>query len=150
MSKRKSFSQLQGRKQKLSSEPVRLRGRAGVKRRKRILARDNYTCKLCKAVLPITDLIVDHIIPLCKNGPDTDTNLQTLCKQCSDVKTLQEMGSEDGHVIRYDVRKRRGSNIMHSDPAMVGNDRETQGSRQNRCTNQNNSGDVREDSDDIY
>ena len=33
---------------------------------------------------------VDHVIPKAEGGTDDETNLQTLCKTCHNVKTDQE------------------------------------------------------------
>lgn len=57
--------------------------------RKKIKARDNYTCQICN--LSINDeknllLEIDHIIPLSKGGLTTEKNLQTLCWKCNRSK----------------------------------------------------------------
>src|SRR5687767_3965353 len=70
----------------------RLRGRALQERNDRIKRRD----KVCvihraKGLVAAIDEI-DHIIPLFKGGPDTDTNLQGLCRRCHDAKTITERG----------------------------------------------------------
>lgn len=66
-----------------------------------IYTRDNFSCIICgiKAnTIPInyngvntlyagnTYLVLDHIIPLCKNGIDDLNNLQTLCDVCNSKK----------------------------------------------------------------
>jgi 5-methylcytosine-specific restriction protein A len=48
--------------------------------KKRVLARDGYTCTQCGSVAP--DLEVDHITPLSVGGTDDPTNLRTLCTTC--------------------------------------------------------------------
>lgn len=58
-------------------------------RRRRILARDNYTCRGC-GFNPSTAnrdvLTLDHIIPECEGGTSRDDNLQVLCERCNSEK----------------------------------------------------------------
>ena len=57
------------------------------KSRKRIFLRlgerDGFHCQICKAT---TDLTVDHIVPLTKDGPNDLSNLQILCRTCNSRK----------------------------------------------------------------
>ena len=46
----------------------------------KVFKRDGYKCRCCKAGR--TELHAHHIIPRSQNGPDTLTNLVTLCKKC--------------------------------------------------------------------
>ena len=65
----------------------RLRGRAGVERRARIL-RAEPLCRHCKAKGIIRQAEqVDHIRELALGGTDDDSNLQPLCIPCHDRKT---------------------------------------------------------------
>lgn len=68
----------------------RLRGRAGVERRKRMLARFPV-CVECKrqGILTPTDEI-DHIWPLAHGGPDIEDNMQGLCHPCHEAKSYAE------------------------------------------------------------
>lgn len=59
-------------------------------RRQRILIRDAYTCRTCRAVVAGKDAHVDHIIPLEEFGTDRDENLQVLCSACHGRKTREE------------------------------------------------------------
>lgn len=57
--------------------------------RKRILARDHYTCRKCGISIsdePNLLLEIDHILPLSKGGMTTEDNLQTLCWMCNRKK----------------------------------------------------------------
>lgn len=57
--------------------------------RKKILQRDNYTCKNCGVSIdkePNLLLEIDHIIPVSKGGLTTEDNLQTLCWKCNRKK----------------------------------------------------------------
>lgn len=57
--------------------------------RKKIIKRDNCTCKMCGASTkaePNLLLEVDHIIPISKGGLTTEENLQTLCWKCNRSK----------------------------------------------------------------
>ena len=63
-----------------------LTGRPWRRLREQVLARDLYTCQVCKLISD--QLEVDHIIPLSKGGDDSMLNLQTLCSICHERKTL--------------------------------------------------------------
>lgn len=57
--------------------------------RKKILLRDNYTCKKCgnsASKEPNLLLEIDHIIPLAKGGMTSEDNLQVLCWRCNRSK----------------------------------------------------------------
>ena len=58
------------------------------KLRKRVLARDNYACRVCMQFGMVTTANeVDHIIPKAKGGSDHPSNLQAICHA---VKTAEE------------------------------------------------------------
>jgi 5-methylcytosine-specific restriction protein A len=68
----------------------RLRGRAGVERRARWLCL-HPLCLHCEQQGRTTVAITpDHITPLENGGADDETNLQSLCKACHDIKTAAE------------------------------------------------------------
>jgi 5-methylcytosine-specific restriction protein A len=70
----------------------RLRGRAAVEQRKRRLTKEPL-CRDCKAKGVIRAATVpDHIIPLKKGGPDTDTNIRCLCTPCHIIRTAEQFG----------------------------------------------------------
>ena len=50
-----------------------------------VLKRDNYRCVVCGASASdgVTQLHVDHIIPIAKGGKTEMSNLQTLCQRCN-------------------------------------------------------------------
>ncbi len=59
-----------------------------------ILARDNFTCQYCGAKAPDVVLEVDHKIPLCQGGKDTNENGITACYECNHGKsgrTIEQM-----------------------------------------------------------
>lgn len=68
----------------------RLRGRAGVERRARWLAK-HPLCVECEpeGITRIAD-VVDHVIPLWKGGADDESNFQSLCDPHHDAKTARE------------------------------------------------------------
>lgn len=72
------------------------RGWAWTSLRKKVLKRDGYRCVKCKR--PASE--VDHIINVASGGTDDMTNLQSLCTECHQVKSLREA---------YEGRGRRGS-----------------------------------------
>jgi 5-methylcytosine-specific restriction protein A len=67
----------------LSSPGIRIRGRKGVKLRKRRMARSNWLCEHCLAK-GITRLatIVNHKLALAHGGADVDENTENLCDEC--------------------------------------------------------------------
>jgi len=72
------------------SENQRLRGRAGVERRKRFL-NDNPLCVACiREGRAEPSTVPDHKVPLWDGGPDTVANLQALCKRHHDAKSAAE------------------------------------------------------------
>lgn len=56
--------------------------------RKRILNRDQHTCQQCGTTTPPFD--IDHIDNTRSPHYNTDTNLQTLCRDCHKTKTQKE------------------------------------------------------------
>lgn len=71
----------------------RLRGRKAVSVRKRRLRRTNYLCEMCmvKGIIRLA-VVVDHIVPLAKGGPDTDANTRNLCDPHNKEVTAQQFG----------------------------------------------------------
>ncbi len=73
-------------------------GRRWRRIREQVFERDGYLCQACRGLGIVTVVtlsgslagICDHIIPVSEGGSDADHNLQTLCKKCSDVKTVAE------------------------------------------------------------
>jgi len=62
--------------------------------REKIFKRDNYTCHWCGKKFPISQLEVDHLIPLVENGSNKEDNLVTSCRTCNrqrGIKKLNEM-----------------------------------------------------------
>jgi hypothetical protein len=52
--------------------------------KKAVFTRDNYQCQYCGCILPRPTL--DHIIPRCKGGENTWTNVVTACHACNNKK----------------------------------------------------------------
>ena len=51
--------------------------------RKNIFQRDQYTCQYCGKDLCDKTATVDHIVPRCKGGGSTWTNMVAACKSCN-------------------------------------------------------------------
>ncbi|WP_078344890.1 HNH endonuclease [Mycobacteroides chelonae] len=66
---------------------------------KRILSRDNYTCRLRLLGCLDTASEVDHIIP---NDDHSDENLRAVCRFCHSKKS-----SAEGHARQRELRARR-------------------------------------------
>jgi 5-methylcytosine-specific restriction protein A len=78
----------------------RLRGRAAVEQRDRRLRRTNYLCEMCQAKGIVTiAVVVDHIMPLSKQGPDTDDNTRNLCTEHDRQVTAEQFG----HVYKQPI-----------------------------------------------
>lgn len=83
-------------------------GRPWQRKRKRIFGRDKYLCQECKrqGILTAVELhgarvgFCDHITPKAEGGTDDDTNLQTLCCECHDLKTSIEGARAKGVTVR--------------------------------------------------
>lgn len=52
-----------------------------------ILRRDNFRCVYCGATAETAQLVVDHIEPYSKGGPDTVDNYATACHSCNSGKS---------------------------------------------------------------
>ncbi|CAN0622175.1 5-methylcytosine-specific restriction enzyme A [Burkholderia multivorans] len=62
-----------------------------VKLRKRILARDNGLCQVCRQAGRVTAAShVDHIVSKADGGTDAESNLQAICVPCHKAKTAGE------------------------------------------------------------
>ena len=73
----------------------RIRGRAWMSTRERILKRDGFACQCCGIVR--SDNEVDHRIPLEKGGAAVDeSNLWVLCTECHKEKSRQEAQERAG------------------------------------------------------
>jgi 5-methylcytosine-specific restriction protein A len=72
-------------------------GSAWVKTRTRILKRDSYLCQPCLAKgRPTAATQVDHINARSKGGTEDDENLQAICDDCHEAKTLAEAAEAAG------------------------------------------------------
>ena len=60
--------------------------RPGLRAREAILKRDKYTCRACGARGRMVTLEVDHIVPVARDGTNSEINLQTLCRPCNAKK----------------------------------------------------------------
>jgi 5-methylcytosine-specific restriction protein A len=80
----------------------RLRGRAAVEARAAYL-HDHPLCVKCEQRGHVEEATeVDHVVPLCKGGSDTDSNKQALCAECHRVKTDADLGRTSRPAIGLD------------------------------------------------
>lgn len=56
------------------------------RKRSEIFARDGFICSYCGNWFPVSQLEVDHVIPVSKGGTDEDSNLTTSCINCNRSK----------------------------------------------------------------
>jgi len=52
-------------------------------KRLKVFERDGWRCRFCGAQ---SNLVIDHIFPVSKGGGNQFENLQTLCKNCNELK----------------------------------------------------------------
>lgn len=72
----------------MAVEQRRMRGRAWMALRERVIVQAAMTCAGCGVITP--DLECDHITPLWRGGNDDRDNLQALCVACHAAKTAAE------------------------------------------------------------
>jgi 5-methylcytosine-specific restriction protein A len=87
-----------------NNDDGRIRGRKLQQLRRDLYAREPF-CRLCHVGLTMrpnadNSLIRDHIVPLTEHGTDELTNIQPLCRLCSDTKTQAESVRGRGGVAR--------------------------------------------------
>lgn len=72
------------------NEVTRKRGTTLIRLRRQLFARDPL-CAMCKAAGRVTLAVIrDHIVPLTEGGQDVESNVQGLCVECHDQKSLAE------------------------------------------------------------
>lgn len=70
----------------------RLRGRKGVKQRRRRLEAEPLCRDCLSAGIVRAATVPDHIVPLSKGGLDVDSNIRCLCAACHRVRTAEQFG----------------------------------------------------------
>lgn len=68
---------------------ARIRGRRLQRLRANLFA-EHPLCVLCLPHRVTAATIRDHVIPLEDGGPDDETNVQAICPDCHDAKSLEE------------------------------------------------------------
>jgi 5-methylcytosine-specific restriction endonuclease McrA len=68
--------------------------------RKNILLRDRNTCQYCAAVLPSSELTLDHVTPRSRGGSSTWENLVACCHSCNRRKGNQFPGEAGMKLMR--------------------------------------------------
>lgn len=70
----------------------RLQGRRAVERRRRFLRRHPFCVQCLASGVVSAGEEVDHVVPILKGGADTEENMQTLCRECHEKKTRDDLG----------------------------------------------------------
>lgn len=78
-------------------EVKRVTGRRLQAMRQELFAREPFCRECAKLGRRVLAKIRDHIKPLAEGGTDADSNIQPLCRSCSDIKTAQESQRGRGH-----------------------------------------------------
>ncbi len=85
-----------------TEQTKRIRGRALQRLRARLLA-DNPLCVLCRKQGRVTPAIeIDHVVALTNGGTNDESNLQNLCAECHELKTLDDLGQKPRQSIGVD------------------------------------------------
>lgn len=72
----------------------RIRGREVQARRQRLFERQPLCVRCLEQGLIRVATIADHVVALINGGPDSEDNLQPLCKPCHDRKTVEDLSSK--------------------------------------------------------
>lgn len=92
----------------------RLRGRAGQAQRLWRLKRTNGLCEMCLEEGRTREAhVVDHIVPLAYDGPDTDANTRNLCDPHHRLVTVQQFGFATSTDDRGADRAGRPTSLRH-------------------------------------
>ena len=51
--------------------------------RRRVIERDKQTCYMCGRKIARHELALDHVVPLSRGGPHSESNLRVACKPCN-------------------------------------------------------------------
>jgi 5-methylcytosine-specific restriction endonuclease McrA len=51
--------------------------------RRKIIIRDNSTCYMCHRKLSYAEVIIEHVVPLCRGGSHSEDNLRVACPPCN-------------------------------------------------------------------
>lgn len=65
---------------------VRNRSQRGPQIRQYIYDKANGRCELCGRKIPLSEMTIDHVVPLAMGGRDEIANLQCACQICNRVK----------------------------------------------------------------
>ncbi len=86
-----------------ASDKRKLVGRPWRRLREQVMARDLHLCVTCRAAGRIRQATeVDHITPVAKGGSDNPANLQSLCADCHQAKTIADAGGRPKVTIGLD------------------------------------------------
>lgn len=72
--------------------------------RQNVFLRDDYTCQYCGNKFKSHDLTFDHVIPRCKGGQTTWTNIVSACSSCNLKKGGKDL-KDSGMVLLKPIRK---------------------------------------------
>lgn len=76
-------------------------GRVTSAMRADIYNRDGHRCVLCGSD---QELVMDHIVPICRGGVSTAENLRTLCRKCNLSKVPSDRLSKDEFEAWFEQR----------------------------------------------
>ncbi len=73
----------------------RMRGAGGgaARRRRQVNTQGGSSCMACGSWHHANNIVIDHVVPLSRNGTDLDDNVQPLCTPCHRIKTAREQSS---------------------------------------------------------
>ena len=77
-----------------------------------VYRRDNYTCQYCGKKCNTDELSLDHIVPRCRGGKTSWTNVVTSCVPCNQRKADRSL-AQMGWQLNPQPRKPKWSPIAH-------------------------------------
>ena len=82
-------------RQAVRNRQNRMRGAGGgaARLRRQVNTQGGSSCTACGSWHLATDIVIDHVVPVSRNGTDLDDNVQPLCIACHRVKTRREQSS---------------------------------------------------------
>jgi len=57
----------------------------------KVLKRDRFSCSYCGTTPDRAELVVDHVVPVCKGGKNEPENLVCACRECNAGKGADEV-----------------------------------------------------------
>jgi len=80
-------------------------------KRKELFKRDNWICFYCGEKVTEKNATLDHLIPQCKGGENTKSNLKTCCHLCNGIKSGKTYEEAAPYLLKSIQERKKRSNI---------------------------------------